>query len=103
MSKTLDEFQKELWAWKEKQFPDATIDSVIKHLQEEMHEFSSDYFWAASWDATDEEAADVLIMLCQYANFRGKSLMELAESKMRINYAREWGEPDKDGVRRHIG
>lgn len=33
----------------------------------------------------------------------GKSLMELAETKMKVNYAREWGDPDKDGVRRHIG
>lgn len=103
MSKTLDKFQQELLEWKGRQFPDATLYSVAVHLDEELRELLAELGNPfGSWEDIDEEMADVLIMLCQYANFRGKSMMELVERKMQTNYSRQWGDPDEKGVVRHL-
>ena len=47
------------------------------------------------------ECADVYIVLCGIARHAGVQLKDAVYQKMEINQAREWNEPDKDGIVRH--
>lgn len=97
MSKTLDEFQKEVGEWGEAMFPGSSLLSIEKHFHEEVKEFMS----AATWGEAEMEAADIVLLLLHFCHRRDVSLMQLMEAKMKVNRTRKWGEPGEKGYSKH--
>ena len=52
--------------------------------------------------AIEEEAADVMHLLFQVATLCEFDLLDATERKFAVNQARTWGEPDANGVVRHV-
>ena len=69
----------------------------IKHLKKEVEELEN-----SSYVDSPEELADCFLLLLHLSYLRDIDLLKEARKKMNINRAREWGEPDKDGVIREI-
>jgi hypothetical protein len=89
----LSVLQYKLGEWAKVTFPHSSPDSVLAHFKDEVEEFLE--------DPCSEEAADCLILLCQYANKMGFDLMGAAQAKFKKNLLRKWGEPDDRGVVKH--
>lgn len=81
-------------SWSRQTFPHATEASTLEHLRREMAEFSA--------DPSVYEAADVLILLAQWAHITGVDLAWAVHDKMRVNVNRHWGVPDAYGVVEHV-
>lgn len=64
-------------------------------IEEELAELVED-------PTSEEEAADVVIALMIYAYRMKWDLPAAIVRKTRINHLREWGEPDANGVVRHL-
>lgn len=89
-----DTMQEEIAAWAEKNFPQSTSSSVLKHFEKEAKELI---------DSGDPvEAADCAMLLMHYARKKGFSLRDEIRKKFEINKKRTWGQPDKDGVVEHV-
>lgn len=81
--------------WADRQFPMQETLSKIVHMAKEVEELKA--------NPTDgEEMADVLLLLCQVASRARVDLLATAWRKLEKNKARQWGEPDADGVVHHI-
>ncbi len=92
---TLDTILADVSAWQRVQFPHATPASIAKHLLEEARELQQ--------DPTDcMEIADVLFLLNALADALGVNLADVVAAKLAINQARTWGQPDADGVVKHV-
>lgn len=90
----LDDFQREVGEWQARTFPESTKATVLTHLRREVRELRE--------SGNPEEIADCLLLLIAYSNKAGVSLMDLARRKFEVCKAREWGEPDAQGVREHV-
>lgn len=71
-----------------------SLEGIVNHLEEEAEELGETH--------DPEEAADCLMLLFQHAHTKGYDLLEETEKKLEVNKDREWGEPDEDGVVRHV-
>ena len=103
---SLNEFQSFVGHWGCVTFPNATMESIAHHAQDEVIELRKALLFApidpVSQNDADMDAADVFLLLLHYFHRRGVSLMDTAQAKMEINRARRWGTPDERGVVRHI-
>ena len=95
----------EIVEWHKKTFPDATFESQILKLEEELFEYNKSY--------DEEELADVLIVSIVlakrfksqigydiFAYYYDKCCDELIIEKMKINKKRTWHKVN--GVYRHV-
>ncbi len=93
---------KDVIDWQEEQFPKATTKSIITHLYMEVFELGE----AVKLDSnTSEELADCFLLLFGLAHkldLGFDQIVKAIEDKMKINKFRTWGEPDANGVVRHI-
>lgn len=93
--------QKRINKWQYETFDYDTRDkeeikfALLSHFMHEVHEFSED-------TNDPEEAADMMILLMGYSEINGWNLLEEVEKKFAINNKRQWGPPEKDGVRYHV-
>lgn len=104
MSKTLDELQDEIGVWGDATFPKSTPETVLAHFREEVGEFVDVAPTMPDYPGYGEaaEAADVFLLLLQFAHKKGFSLHEATEHKMAINRARTWKtEPEPAGHFKH--
>lgn len=85
----------EIQRWQLGVFPHATTASVMAHLRREMAELE-----AAPTDL--EEMADMVHLLCALAQAAGGDLEEATRAKFALNQARQWQEPDAEGVVEHV-
>lgn len=105
---TLDELQADIGDWARKTFPQATDTGTAMHLQREVSELLALCHVAdfgpigADINMIAEESADCLILLLNLANRIGFSLADAVTQKMQVNRARQWGQPDAEGVVEHI-
>jgi hypothetical protein len=93
----------EVSQWQNETFSQATALSKIEHLKEEIEELSIDI--AIDSDSKILEWADCFLLLFGAAASDGLSYQDICDAidaKMRINRARTWGKPDKNGVVHHI-
>lgn len=73
-------FQKIVGEWGEKTFPNATLDTILQHLIEEVNELG-DACRADNPDDVMEEAADVYLLLLHITHRIGASLDAAAKVK----------------------
>lgn len=90
---SLDGLFEEVRAWQRATFPAATRRSVAMHLHEEAAELLAD-------PDDDEEVADVAMLLAGMMG--GEQLVNAVRRKLEQCKLRTWGEPDADGVVRHV-
>jgi hypothetical protein len=83
--------------WQRETFPLATIDGVLRHIEEEWQEFQR----AATVADRVEEAADLIILLsCYIDQVTGLGAQSSVDGKMRRNRTRRWN-IKPDGTGRH--
>ncbi len=84
--------------WQYKQFPTASTESKLKHLQFEIFELLH--------KPNDPlEYADAIMLLVGAADNAGinfKNIVIAVGKKLKINKKRKWGKPNKDGFTEHI-
>lgn len=89
--------------WQKKTFGKATALSKIFHLAEELDELVSDL--QTNSIGKKLEFADCFILLFGAAASDGMSYEDIIaaiDEKMSINYKRNWGKPEPNGVVHHI-
>ena len=92
-------------AWQNKTFPDATAESKIHHLTEEVQELLEDIQKGKTVDDLELEFADCFLLLFGAAakcNLDFDDLSKAIEKKYNINIQRNWGKPDENGVVKHV-
>ncbi len=94
-----DDFQREVGAWQDGTFPDATRQSVIAHFGEEAEELR--FAVALGNEKIAEEAADCFLLLIGLANKCGFSLIDAARAKFGRNQDRKWGTVTAEGYTKH--
>lgn len=104
-----NEMQETIGKWGELKFPDQTSRSIHAHLRKELKEmlevvegYLETGVEAATWLTTREEFADVFLLMASLAHRQGFSLYDVIDAKFHEVQAREWAEPDGDGVQEHI-
>lgn len=99
---TEDQF-KQITQWQKETFPFATVLSKLSHLQDEFNELVVDI--KGSNPDRRLEFADCFLLLFGAASADGmnyQNICDAIDEKMKINYTRKWGNPDKNGVVNHI-
>ena len=92
-------------SWQQKTFGQATAMSKLHHLAEEFIELTMDLKDDADEEDVKKEFADCFILLFGAADSYGMSYEDICqaiEDKMNINYKRNWGKPNENGVVNHI-
>ena len=84
----------EVVEWGEETFPHVPLRAKIEHLRREVVELQHRPNAA-------EEIADIMMITAHIASDIGVDLTEAIADKFEIVKAREWGEPDADGVVEH--
>lgn len=82
-------------AWQRETFPNATLEGIMRHLNEEWKEF-----WSADTiDDMVKEAVDLIIVLSGFIDHCTRQGAQVhVDNKMRINRARSWNiQPDGSG------
>ena len=90
-------------AWQNNTFGEATALSKISHLAEELGELVTDL--QTNNIGKKLEFADCFILLFGAAASDGMSYEDIIaaiDEKMSINYKRNWGKPESNGVVHHI-
>lgn len=90
-------------AWQKQTFPNATPLSKIAHLAEELQELYSDL--KINNPERRLEFADCFLLLFGCAAADGmayKDVCDAIQEKFDINKSRKWGEPDENGVVKHL-
>ncbi len=89
--------------WQKSTFPAATALSKVFHLEKEIHELKTDLI-EDSKDRRLEYADCVLLLFGSMASdgMTFQDVCDAVDEKMKINYSRQWGNPDKNGVVQHI-
>jgi NTP pyrophosphatase (non-canonical NTP hydrolase) len=98
-----EEQYKAITTWQNNTFMQATALSKIAHLRQEIEELADDI--KNNNPNQNLEFADCFILLFGAANSAGMSYQKIIESinqKMEINYHRQWGKPNEDGVVNHV-
>lgn len=91
--------------WQKDTFKSANALSKIAHLTEEVEELQYDIEYYKSPEETSMEFADCFLLLYGAASAYGMSYADIEKAignKLEINKGREWGEPDENGVVKHI-
>lgn len=89
--------------WQKRTFGKATPLSKLAHLEEELAELKQDLI--TKNPNRRLEFADCFFLLFGAANADGMTYEDICsavEEKFKINKARDWGKPDKNGVVKHI-
>ena len=94
----LQQLQNRIEAFQRRKFPKQPADAKLAHCHREITELRADPNDISEW-------ADVLILFlgaaaCQCIS--SEDLIRAAHAKMDVNECRKWGEPDGEGVCRHI-
>lgn len=87
----------EIAEWQNETFPNATVESKLHHLKEEVEELLETPY-------DESEYADAFLLLWGAWAKQGKTFeqpMDAVDAKMEINRNREWGNPDENGVIKH--
>lgn len=95
----------EITAWQKATFPNATAESKIHHLYEEVKELMAEFFSQQRTKQRQSEFADCFMLLFGAAAADGMSYQDICNAineKMEVNKKRKWGKPDANGVVRHI-
>lgn len=92
----LDALARDIVAWQAMTFPQATPASVAEHLKREAVELTDE-------PSSAEEIADVFHLLVAAAAANGYDLGDIVATKLAVNQARRWGQPDPaTGVVEHL-
>lgn len=95
----LQRFQLEAHRWADSVFGELRPpEGAVAHLQKEVKELAEHPY-------DDMEYADCLMLILDAASNAGigaDDLLNTAWEKLAINRAREWGEPDENGVVEHV-
>lgn len=87
--------------WQKETFTDATVESKIAHLLQELEEVKED----GKLMTRGLEFSDCFFLLFGAAAVAGMNydmICAAIQYKFEINKARKWGKPDADGVVNHI-
>lgn len=105
-------FQDEIGEWGNRTFTKATEHSIIAHLRREVEEVQKsvdllgrDLPEGIRKQMREElgfELADCYMLLLHLAHRNRVDLVHFANIKFEINQARQWGQPDSEGVCEHI-
>lgn len=93
----------EIMEWQRQTFGQASAYASVLHLKEEINELKIEI--RIDGDGKRHEFADCFFLLFGAAAADGMSYEDICEAiqeKFEINKARKWGEPDADGVVKHI-
>lgn len=93
---------KEITEWQTATFGQATALSKAYHLDEEVDELISDLY--EKNNDRRLEFADCFLLLFDCASSDGMTYEDICDAideKMKINYGREWGKSDANGVVKH--
>lgn len=82
-------------SWGNATFPRETLRSLSIHIRKEAREL-----WKNPSDP--HEIADVLMLTFALANMAGVDAVSAFREKLAICRAREWGEPDENGMTEHV-
>ena len=99
MTDKWQDLQNDIAAFTDSVFGKSNPVSKLKHLREEVDELIEEPTDTMEW-------ADCMILLIDAAKKAGHDMDDLykfVNAKMEINKTRKWGEPDEDGVIRHVG
>ena len=91
--------------WQKLTFGQATAESKINHLREEINELQFDIHVKAPEQNIRMEFADCFFLLFGAAAAHGLTYEDICQAiadKFEINKKRIWGKPDKLGVVKHI-
>jgi hypothetical protein len=91
----LDQLAELIRIWQRATFPQATPASVAEHLRREALEFCES-------PTNAEEIADLFHLVVGAAQASGHNLAKIVAEKFAENRARQWGEPDAEGVVEHV-
>jgi len=91
---TLDRLAEQIRQWQRATFPKATPSSVASHLLREAGELRMH-------PGDPSEIADLFHLVVGAAQASGHDLAVIVTDKFRENQAREWGDPDDEGVVEH--
>lgn len=89
--------------WQKKTFPNSTALAKAYHLKSEVEELITDLSQGTPHRRL--EYADCFLLLFGSAAADGMSFDDIClaiADKMEINYSRQWGTPDANGVVNHI-
>jgi len=95
-------------SWQRNTFGQATPFSKIAHLEQEVEELYEALHMNEPNESSQKikfEFADCFILLFGAADSYGMSYEDICQAiddKMNINYKRNWGKPDENGVVNHI-
>lgn len=92
--KGLEDLLAEVVEWGEETFPTVNTRAKIEHLSREVEELRQH-------PTAAEEIADIMMITAHIAADSGIDLKEAIADKFEIVKAREWEEPDEDGVVEH--
>lgn len=87
--------------WQKRIFTKATPLSCAHHLQEEVEELLTDL---KNGEKGLEEIADCFLLLIGVCNMSGLAypdVVNLIDTKMKVNYSRKWGKVNKKGYVKH--
>lgn len=93
----------EITAWQKATFGKANTLSKLAHLEEELGELKTDIVMNA--EAKRLEFADCFFLLFGAAAADGMSYYDICsaiQEKFEINKSRKWGNPDENGVVKHV-
>lgn len=93
----------EITAWQKETFGQATAFSKIAHLDEGVRELK--FALAINFEEKRLEFADCFFLLFGAAAADGMSyddIVNAIQEKFEINKARKWGNPDENGVVKHV-
>ncbi len=99
---TKDQFI-EITEWQKRTFSESTSLSKISHLKQELEELITEL--KDESENRKLEFADCFLLLFGAASADGMSYEDICNcinDKMKINYQRNWGKPDSDGVVNHL-
>ena len=89
--------------WQRETFPNAQPTSKLSHLSEELEELHFEL--SHPTDNLRLEFADCFLLLFGCASSAGMTYGDICmaiDEKMEINRRRKWGQPDENGVVKHI-
>lgn len=98
----------EITQWQDQTFKQATAASKLAHLKEELEELLLEIRHVSYLERGTErrlEFADCFILLFGAAASDGmtyEDIQQCLKEKMEINYKRNWGKPNADGVVNHV-
>jgi len=96
---------REVTAWQQATFKEATPESLTKHLRNEVDELLAETQRGTVDDATKYEIADCFFLLFGIADRLGIDYDDIRIAiieKLQINKERLWREPNKEGLYLHV-